>query len=396
MDAYFDCFSGISGNMTLGALIDLGAPVDRLSADLSRLEDVDFELEVTTVERHGIAARHVDVRFEEKQDHRHFPEIVDRIRSAPFSATVKTLSEAIFRKIAEAEAKIHGCTMEQVHFHEVGAVDAIVDIVGTALCLEYLEIDRVAASRIALGRGLGRCQHGVMPVPPPATLEILKGAPVQGTSVPHELTTPTGAAIIATLSEQFGDLPDMTITAVGYGAGTRSLKDRPNLLRVLVGDFSPEATTDRAAHPIASDRVMILESAVDDMNPEILGYLMETLFEDGALDVLWIPVFMKKNRPGTLIQVLCRETDQGRIADRIFSETTVTGIRMMPANRQVLFRESVDVTTDMGTVRAKRIVGPDGAPRLVPEFEECRRFARERGLSIRDVYDRLYRELADR
>lgn len=392
MDIFFDCFSGISGDMTLGALIDLGAPRDRLVADLKRLEGIDFTLESTPVLRNGINAKQVNVRFEASATHRSFSELVNIIQSSPLSLRVRSLGEAIFRRIAVAESEIHGCALDEVHFHEVGAVDAVVDIVGTALCLDYLGIKHVAASRIALGSGVSRCRHGAIPIPAPATASILKDIPVYGAGVPHELTTPTGAAIIATIAQRFGDLPDMKISGIGYGAGSRVLEDRPNLLRVLAGTFeAPEP--DMGPGPMSMDRVVMLESAVDDMSPELLGYLMEKLFEDGALDVLWIPVYMKKNRPGTLIQVLCRETDEKRLALRVLSETTVTGVRMIPANRRILFRESMDVQTAFGSVRAKRIVGPDGEARLVPEYEECRRIAMEQGLPIREVYERIQREL---
>jgi len=295
MIAYFDCFSGISGDMTLGAFVDLGVPVKWLEEKLKTNLLTDFELTVSPISRMGIAAKKIAVTIT-NQEERNYTKISRMITGSSLPSRVKKLSLAMFEKLAAAESLIHGCEKEHVHFHEVGGVDAIVDIVGACLCVDYLGIEKIFASKIPLGNGFVNCSHGTLPVPAPATLEILKKIPVYGTDVPFELVTPSGAAIITTLADSFGKMPDMIVSNIGYGSGSRELETSPNLLRVVGGEL------------IASDETAImLETCIDDMNPEIFGFLMERLFEDGALDVWLVPVFMKKNRPGTLLQVLCHQ-----------------------------------------------------------------------------------------
>ena len=291
MLAYFDCFSGISGDMTLGALIDLGVPLKYLEERLNSIPLTDFDITVTPVHRNGIGAISVTVGMYDGQTARNFADIRSMIENCPLSERIKATSLQIFKRLATSEAHIHGCSTEEVHFHEVGGIDAIVDIVGTAICLDYLGIKNVIASHIPLGKGFVTCSHGKLPVPAPATLEILKGIPVYGTDIPHELVTPTGAAIIVTLSEGFGTMPDMTVTGIGYGAGQRELEAGPNLLRIITGIGSETAIDLSGEMP--EDHISILETCIDDMNPELFGYLMDRLFADGALDVYWIPVYMK-------------------------------------------------------------------------------------------------------
>jgi uncharacterized protein (TIGR00299 family) protein len=391
--AYFDCFSGISGDMTLGALVDLGAPLEWLKTELSRLPLTGFSLSAKTVTRNGMTANLVTVEVENPGHPRDFKEIRSLLENGPLSATVRSRSLDIFTRLARAEAHIHGCSAEEVHFHEVGAVDAIVDIVGTALCLEKLEIERAAASRIPLGTGFTECRHGRLPVPAPATVEILKAVPVYGTGIAHELVTPTGAAIIASVAEKFGPLPPMHIEKTGYGAGQRDLVDRPNLLRVITG-MPADMQGDRDDR-LQADEVMVLETCIDDMNPELFGFLMDRLFADGAIDVYWIAVHMKKNRPGTMVQVLCTEARRDRLIELLLSETTSLGVRYYKASRRLLQREQYTAHTSLGEIQVKKVKDLQGGFRLVPEYEACRQIALQRKLPLRVVYDTIVKEAAE-
>jgi len=389
--AYFDCFSGISGNMTLGAFIDLGVSVDKLEHDLSLLSLEPFTLNVTPVEQHGIHAMHCEVVIEGRSPSRTYADIQMMIGDSALPESVKRRALSIFNRIAVAESGIHGCAVEDVHFHEVGALDAIVDIVGSALCLEYLSITRVTASALPQGHGFVDCRHGRLPLPAPATLSLLKDIPVYGMDIEGELVTPTGAAIIATLGEQFGPMPPMKLSAVGYGAGKRVFPGHPNLLRVMLGTaLKPDSEQDG----YTSDTVQVIETTIDDMNPEIFGYLMEALFSNGALDVYWIPVYMKKNRPGTLIQVLCHESRLDTLRDVLFRETTTIGLRVSTACRWMLPRETVTLSLPVGRVAVKRITLPGGETRWVPEYEACRRVARDHDIPIRRAYERIANEAA--
>jgi uncharacterized protein (TIGR00299 family) protein len=389
MLAYFDCFSGISGDMTLGALIDLGVPVDWLQNELSRLPLSGYQLSAAPVMRNGIRASGVRVEIQEGGHSRNYKKIKLLLEDCLFSDTVKLQSLTIFEKLARAEAAIHGCAIQDVHFHEVGGVDAIVDIVGTALCLEKLGITEVMSSPIPVGHGFVDCQHGILPVPSPATVEILKGVPVCGTEVNCELVTPTGAAIITSLAQNFGRMPSMQVRKTGYGAGQRELADRPNLLRIITGSLSD------AIAGLSSDQIMILETCIDDMNPEFFGFIMERLFADGALDVYWLPVHMKKNRPATLVQVLCEEASKDRLIQRLLSETTSLGVRYYPAARKRLARETVSIQTAFGKVQVKRVKELDGGERWVPEYDVCREIALQRNLSLRSVYEIIAKEAAE-
>jgi hypothetical protein len=381
--AYFDCFSGISGDMTLGALVHLGVPVAWLQESLQDLPLDGFDLQAHTVTRHGVTAVQVTVRIEESHHHRHYHHIQAMLEKSRLAPRVKARSLAIFERIAEAEAKVHGCPKDHVHFHEVGAMDAIVDVVGTCLALEYLSIDRLMASALPLGRGFVTCAHGVLPVPAPAVLEILQGAPVYTGEVEMEMVTPTGAAILMGAGAGFGAMPTMTIDRVGYGAGTRELSRQPNLLRVVLG----ESVGARIEGSI--ERLLMVETCIDDMNPEIFGYLMDMLFADGALDVFWVPAQMKKSRPGTLVQVLCAPEQREKIIARILSETTSLGVRYHEVHRTALPRQTATVHTEYGSIEVKRVQGPEGKTRWIPEYEVCRRIAQERRLPLRIVYDTI-------
>lgn len=389
MQAYFDCFSGISGDMTLGAFIDLGISVDWLQNELSRLPLKGFRVTATPVMRNGIQATLASVEIQNSGHSRDYKKIKSLLEDCLLSDAVKSRSLAIFETLARAEARIHGCDLQEVHFHEVGGVDAIVDIVGCALCLEKLDIHKVISSRIPLGSGFVQCRHGKLPVPAPATIEILKDAPVFGTDVTEELVTPTGAAIITSLAESFGPLPPILIKKTGYGAGQRELRDRPNLLRIITGTLTD--TIDE----LQVDKIIILETAIDDMNPELFGFVMERLYADGALDVCWIPVHMKKNRPGTLVQVLCTEDGRERLIQRLLSETTSLGVRYYQAERRRLKREQLTLRTSFGEIRVKRIKNLDGSERLVPEYEVCKEIALKRNLPLRVVYETIVKEAAE-
>ena len=383
--AYFDCFSGISGDMIIGALLDLGVPIQWLEEKLhSQLMLDGFQLTSRAVTRQRIGAQAVTVVVKDDQSDRDFASICELINGSRLADDVKKKSLAVFDCIAEAEAHVHGCVKEAVHFHEVGGIDAIVDIVGAVIGLDYLNIQHIVASRVAVGQGYTMSRHGKLPVPAPATLAILKGHSVYGVDIEHELVTPTGAAILVTMAQSFSPMPAMTILDVGYGAGSRDFVSHPNVLRVVLGEVNK--TT--------SEEAVVIETCIDDMNPEIFGYVMERLFMDGALDVYWIPIFMKKNRPGTKIQVLCTHDRRDHIVHRILSETTSIGVRFYPVHRHILHRERIKLGSQYGEVTVKKVTLPDGCHRWIPEYDECRKIAAERDIPIRSVYEAISQEIA--
>ena len=382
MLAYFDCFSGISGDMTLGAFIDLGVPADWLKENINNIPLTDFDLSVSVVSRNGISAKRVEVKTSDTAAVRDYFRIHNLISESPLSENVKEKSISVFEIIAEAEAGIHGCPKEKVHFHELGGVDAIVDIVGTALCIEYLGITKICASKIPISSGFVTCRHGKIPVPAPATISILKGVPVYGVDINHEIVTPTGAAIIRAFSESFGVFPDMTVDKSGYGAGRHVLENIPNLLRIVTGSSNEKAG-------YSKDRIVQIETCIDDMNPEIFGFLMDRLFEDGALDVYWIPVFMKKNRPGTEVHVICHHDKKDDVIKRILSETTTLGVRYHEAERDILLRKNAEIMTSYGSVSVKCITNTDGSTRFVPEYEACKKIALATKSPLKNVYENI-------
>lgn len=375
--AYFDCFSGISGDMVLAALIDHGVEVDWLKNMIRTHVTDEAEIRVTMESRKGIRAARVHVDIGRTRP-RNYAAIRDLIRGSGLPEKVMGRSLAIFEKIAVAESRIHGCDIDDVHFHELGGVDALVDIVGAALCMDILGFEHARASRLPLGSGFVTCEHGTLPVPAPATAEILKGVPVRGTDIPFELVTPTGAAIITVLADSFGSLPDMAMARISYGAGARDFENIPNLLRVISGETEHPGRT-----------VIMVETGIDDMNPEIFGYVMERLFGLGVLDVCLVPIYMKKNRPGTLLQVLCHLHQRDAVIAMILAETTTLGVRYYPVERQVLARESIEIDSAFGRVAAKKIHMPDGTTRIVPEYESCREIALREQLPIRIIYERI-------
>jgi len=387
LTAYFDCFSGISGDMTLGALVDLGVPVDYLAENLRKLPLSGFDLSADSVNRGGIQAVDIHVEVKDNETHRNYSIIKDLIENSGLNARVKNLSGEMFRRIGEAEASVHGCELARVHFHEVGGIDAIVDMVGAALGIDYLGIEKVFSAKVPVGGGTVTCSHGELPVPAPATCEILKNVPVFGGGR-TELTTPTGAAIVKTLATGFGALPEMKVLKTGYGCGKRQTAGLPNLLRIVLGDAGGQGAD------LGCDRITVIEANMDDMNPEVCGYVMERLFAEGALDVGLIPLYMKKNRPGTLLQVLCKNEDKEKIISEILSQTSSIGLRYYPVERRLLEREGVTVDTPWGRMAAKKIVRPGGKTELVPEYDACRRVAVEKGIPIREVYDTLTKSMA--
>ncbi|HEY5119799.1 MAG TPA: nickel pincer cofactor biosynthesis protein LarC, partial [Anaerolineales bacterium] len=311
--AYLDCFSGISGNMALGALLDCGLPEDSFRRELDKIGVGGYRLEIREVVKNGLRGLFVDIRVEETQPHRHLADIENIIRASPLAQRVRERSLLVFKKLAQAEARAHGEPVEKIHFHEVGAVDAILDVVGTAICLEMLGVEKVYSSAIHIGAGTVQTAHGLLPVPAPATAELLKGFPVYGRDADAELVTPTGAALIATLAEPAGDAPPMSIDHVGYGAGSRDLP-WANLLRVTVGEQTQPA--------LRGDRVMIVEANIDDMNPQFYEHVAERLFEAGAVDVFLTPIQMKRNRPAVTLSMMVDEAKLEEALGILFSETT--------------------------------------------------------------------------
>ncbi len=392
MIAYFDCFSGISGDMTLGAFVDLGVPIDWLRAEIAKLPLDGYELEVSKAKRHGITGTAVVVEVKDHQPAREYRDIKRLIETCCLPGEVKARSLAVFERIADAEAQIHACSKEHIHFHEVGGVDAIVDIVGAALCMTYLKIESGWASKVAVGSGFVACHHGTLPVPAPATMAILKGVPVFGSATEAELVTPTGAAILRTFCDNFGALPAMTIDKIGYGVGQREHSSVPNLLRIVVGNLHGRH---QSGHDhIHAGQAQVVEANVDDMNPEMFGYLMDKLFADGALDVFWSPVQMKKNRPGTKLNVLCDESNREKVIQRILTETTTTGVRQYEVQRRMLKRQAAMVETSYGRIRVKKITQIDGKTVFVPEFEICKQIAVEKKLPLKTVYSIVQRDIA--
>jgi uncharacterized protein (TIGR00299 family) protein len=376
--AYLDCFSGISGDMMIGALIDAGFPTEELRRALRSLPLEGFDLEVTREERNHLFGTRFKVKVSrDPQPHRRFSDIRDLILTGNLSPSVRDKSIAIFESIAVEEGKIHGRPVEEVHFHEVGAVDSIVDIVGSVLGMEYLGIVEACASSLPLGSGFVETAHGRIPLPAPATVALLKGIPVHDSELKEELVTPTGAALLKGLVHSFGSLPPMVIEKVGYGVGSRNLADRPNLLRILIGQEQGGAN---------EETVVILESNLDDTNPEWLGFLMERLFEAGALDVVFSPGYMKKNRPAVLVHVMGKPQHKDQLMDILFSESTTLGVRFQTTQRRILERSLIEIDSPWGRMKVKKVSRPDGSILLLPEFEECRRIAKEKGLPLREIY----------
>jgi len=379
--AYLDCASGISGDMTLGALVDVGVDLKQLNEAVASLGLPGCRLVATQVQKRGFRATQVTVEYEPEHAHRHLSQIVAMIEGGRLSQRQKALAVRIFTRLAQAEATVHGVGIEEVHFHEVGAADSIADIVASAVGFDLLGFDRIVASPIPTGTGKVKIAHGECSIPAPATAELLRGIPLAESSIPFELTTPTGAAILATLVESFGPMPAMTIEQIGCGAGQRDLEQQPNVLRLLVGETS-------AADSPAEDRpVWVLETNLDDVSGEMIGYCTGRLWDAGALDVYTTAIQMKKNRPGVKLSVLCHADELAEIEAVLFAETTTLGVRRWQVDRHVLSRSPHTVQTSWGPIEGKVAMHEGGLARFSPEFESCRQIAVEQGIPLSNVYE---------
>ncbi len=430
---YLDCASGISGDMTLGALVDAGVPLSLLEEAVRSLDIPGLSLSSEIVKRQGFRACKVNVRCPEEHAHRGLRDISEIIdRGSVLTDSQKRLIGRLFAKIAEVEAKVHGIPIEKVHFHEVGAADSIADLVGAVVGLEYLDLDAIVASPVALGCGTTRIAHGLCPIPAPATAELLFGVPIAPSQVPFELTTPTGAAILSVFVREYGPIPSLKLQKIGYGAGTRDLKEQPNVLRLLIGEAetlsfeSEKAAVDHAHHHhhehdheaglahshghshshdhshehrhdhgaanserggAREEKLWVLETNLDDTTGEMLGYCIEKLWNAGALDVTTTPIFMKKNRPAVTLTVLCREEMLAEAQRIVFRETSTLGIRRYPVVRAFLERKSHSVPTPWGTVAGKTAILPEGEVRFTPEFESAKKIAEQNDIPLKTVYE---------
>jgi len=378
----YDCFSGISGDMNLGAMIDLGIDKTYLINELNKLNLKGWELIVQKDQRHGINGTKVTVKQTRHEHvHRHLSDIEQIIKDSALDAKTKELSRKIFMKIAVAEASVHGIPIEQVHFHEVGAVDSIIDVVGAAICYNALNVDGVHVSTVELGSGFVKCDHGKLPVPAPATAEIIKGLPVKKGGVDFEATTPTGAAILSALATDFSaDLP-LKIEKTAYGVGQKDPHDVPNLLRVFMGET---LTNSESGH-----NALHLECNIDDMNPEFFEFISERLFKAGASDVFLSNIIMKKGRPGIVLNVICETESADPLKNIIFTETTSLGLRTFPFRKDTLVRKLESIQTIYGQVKIKRSFYKETEVSCKPEYDDCRRIAAEKGIPLKEVYNNI-------
>src|SRR5687767_9843256 len=375
---YFDCFAGASGDMILGAMVAAGVDPNTLREQLSLLNVEGFKIDFETVDRSGLSATYARVETVREHKHRHLADVRRIIENSSVSDAAKELSIRIFTRLAEAEARVHNEPIEKVHFHEVGALDAIVDVVGAAICFDALKIERFVSSPLHVGNGMVHMSHGRFPIPPPAVTELLKGVPFYATDIKGELLTPTGAAIITTVCSEFGPIPQMTTESTGYGAGTREYQDFPNVLRVLLGETSESAT---------EERLWMIETNLDDASPQIIGHVMDRVLESGALDCFFTPVQMKKNRPGVLLSVLCGPDDKEAIMRLLFMETTTLGVRSYEVGRRALERSVIRVETQYGPIDVK-VAHLDGrVVNEMPEFEQCREAAAKANVPLKIVED---------
>jgi uncharacterized protein (TIGR00299 family) protein len=392
--AHFDCFSGISGDMTLGALIDAGVDADAIRRGLDSL-GLPITLEIEKVRKGGFAATYVHVEAPEAHEHRFLPEVEQILARGSLSARQRDLALRIFRRLAEAEATVHGMPLEKVHFHEVGALDSIADIAGAAIGLDLLGVERFTSRSVPTGSGTVQCAHGLMPIPAPGTAELLKGVPLAVSPIRAELTTPTGAAILTSVVQEWVETPVMTIERIGHGAGKRNFVEQPNVLRLFVGTMT-QTSPGRQPGEFASDQVWVLETNLDDLPAEVVGYCYERLLAAGALDVFSLPIFMKKNRPGVLLSVIAPEAALPALEEVLFRETMTFGVRRYPVQRHKLNRRACTVSTPWGPVQGKLGWLNGRPPIFSPEYEDCARVAREHGVALREVYARAERAYAER
>jgi uncharacterized protein (TIGR00299 family) protein len=393
---YFDCFAGISGDMTIGALLDAGVRFEDLREQLGTVPLRDYKISAERVMRGSLAATKFNVAFQEAEHHeRHLSDIAEMVERSQLSAKTKARATQIFEKLAAAEAQVHGKTIEEVHFHEVGAVDSIIDIVGAAICSELLGIERFVCSPLRVGYGSIQAAHGTLPIPAPGTAEILRGTPIYAGDREGEFVTPTGAAIVASLCDSFSTMPPIEFDTIGYGAGTRNPKDFPNVLRVICGKAIDEQADNKMTGQQLPERyisgnieaqlIQVIETNIDDMNPQSYGFIMDKAFALGALDVFLTPVQMKKNRPGVLLTVLCKEGQFAALIDLLLTETTTLGVRYYQAHRRILEREIEMVQTEFGEVRIKIARQGERILHFQPEFDDCAQVAERTGVSLLDV-----------
>ena len=383
---YFDCFAGASGDMILGAMIDAGVQPATLRQHLAGLGLDGFSLEFETVDRSGLSATHALVRTAHEHNHRHLSDIRKIIDEADLSPGVKVRATQIFSRLAEAESRVHNKPVEHIHFHEVGALDAIVDVVGAAICFEVLQVERFICSPLNVGSGFVEMAHGRFPVPPPAVTELLKGVPFYSTELKGELLTPTGAAIITSVCESYGPLPQIIVERTGYGAGTREYEKFPNALRVFVGEAQAESASD--------DHLLMVETNIDDVSPQIIGYVMERAFEVGALDCYVTAVHMKKDRPGVLLSLLCEKTAKEPLMRLLFTETTTLGVRTYEVERRALERSIIRIETQYGPIDVKVARLNGVVVNEMPEFDQCRKAALKKGVPLKNVEDAVRAALA--
>ncbi|MBI5179961.1 MAG: nickel pincer cofactor biosynthesis protein LarC [Nitrospirae bacterium] len=381
--AYFDCFSGISGDMTLSALIDAGLSLKELKLHLSKLPIDNYDITARKVKKNGIATTKVDVIVKGRQRERRLSDIKKIINNSKLDKSIKNNAINIFERLAKAEAKVHKTSINNVHFHEVGAVDAIVDITGAVIGLKILGIENILASAINTGTGYIKSAHGILPVPGPATAELLKNIPIYSTDIKMELTTPTGAAIISTLASDFGPMPKINIKAIGYGAGTFNSPDMPNLLRIFIGEMK---------NPAKEENTILLETNIDDMNPQLYEYVTERLFAAGALDVYLTPIIMKKGRPATMLSVLTTKDNIKNMADILFRETTSIGMRVQEIGRIKVERKIKEIKTKYGKVRVKIAFDDKEILGINPEYEDCKRIAIKKGIPLKKVMEEIRKE----
>jgi hypothetical protein len=383
---YYDCFAGISGDMNLGALIDLGVDADYLTSELEKLNIEGFHLEIKKDIRRGISGTKADVVIEnqENEKHRHLRHVEEIVNGSSLPENVKVNALKIFDLIAVAEAKIHNIPKERVHFHEVGALDSIADIVGAAICLDYLKVDKVMSSSIQLGGGMVKCAHGIMPVPAPATAEIVMNVPVKSGLVNHEATTPTGAAILVATVDEFSDKINFQITKTGYGIGNRD-SEVPNVLRVFLCEDS------NSLKDVNTEEAIVLESNIDDMNPEHYDFLLEKLFQIGASDAWISPVIMKKTRPAVTLSVLCKDELADKMKEVVFTNSTSIGIREFKVKKSMLRREEIEIETNYGAVKLKQSFFNGKVIRSKPEYEDCKNLAERHNTTISEIEKAVYK-----
>ena len=376
--AYFDCFSGISGDMILGALLDAGLDSKELESELGKLKISGFKLRTEKTLKKGISGTKFSVDINEHHVERHLKDIIEIVDQSDLGDEVKNLSKKIFKGLATVEAKIHNKNIEEIHFHEVGGLDSIVDVIGSVTGIKKLGIEAVYSSKVHVGTGFVECEHGTIPVPAPATLELLKGIPIYSKGIEAELVTPTGACILKTLSKSFGVLPEMRVRKIGYGAGSRDIKI-PNLLRVYIGETNQQEYEE--------DEIILIETNLDNMSPELFDYTCEMLLKQGVLDVFMTPIFMKKTRPATMLSVLATSDKLEEALSIIFTETTTLGVRIQRLERKKLLREIISVKTRFGEIKVKVSKIGKQIKNIAPEYEDCKKIAIKQQIPLKDVYD---------